>query len=117
MKIVKLYDTIYEINTLYHKANTPAQRALAGYIIKSGKTQDSIFGGAFQLLCDVERCMRNEDIYMIHSYVDRKTESMISHVAQKALNGDFNAFVLRKADIEAIVKALSEIHKGGDKNV
>jgi len=108
MKIVKLYDTVYDIRTLYRKANTPAQRALVGYIIKAGMTQDTIFGGAFQLLCDVERCMSNETIYTIHSYVDRETENKISYVAQLALDGKFDAFTLRKADMDAIVRNLAD---------
>lgn len=109
MKIIKLYDTIYDIKTLYRKANTPAQRALVGYITKAGLTNDALFGGAFKLLCDVERCMDNGDIYMIHSYVDKEMEKKISHVAQLALDGKFNDFAIRKADIDSIIKALAEV--------
>ena len=108
MKIVKLYDTTYDIRTMYRKANTPAQRALVGYIIKAGKTQDPIFGGAFKLLCDVERCMSNEEIYIIHSYVDKETETKVSHVAQLALDGKFDCFTIRKADMDNIAKALAD---------
>ena len=109
MKIIKLYDTIYDIRSLYRKANTPAQRALVGYIIKAGLTQDPIFGGAFHLLCSVERCMGNNDIYTIQSYVDTETERKISYVAQAALDGQFDSFAMRKADMETIVKSLANI--------
>lgn len=109
MKIVKLYDTVHPIRDLYRKANTPAKRALVGYITKAGETSNAIFGGAFQLLCDVERCMDKGDIYMIHNYVDREIAMQIAHIAQMALDGKFDAFALRKAEIDAIVKAISEI--------
>lgn len=109
MKIIKLYDILYDVKTLYRKANTPAQRALVGYIVKAGLTNDSIFGGAFKLLCDVERCMNNEEIYMIHNYTEDVTEKKISHVAQLALDGKFNDFAIRKADIDSIIKALAEV--------
>ena len=109
MKIIKLYDTTFDIRSLYRKANTPAQRALAGYIIKAGLTVDTIFGGAFKLLCDVERCTDNGEIYMIHSYVDKEMEKKILYVAQCALDGTFDSFAIRKADIDSILKALAEI--------
>lgn len=109
MKIIKLYDTIHDIRTLYRKANTPAQRSLVGYITKAGLTQDPIFGGAFKLLCDVERCMDKGEIYTIQNYVEREMASKISHVAQLALDGHFDAFALRKADMDAILKSLAEI--------
>jgi hypothetical protein len=108
MKIIKLSDTVYDIRALYRKANTPSQRALVGYIIKAGLTGDTIFGGAFKLLCDVERCMDNGEIYMIQSYVDKETEKKISHVAQLALDGKFDGFAIRKAEMETIIKALAD---------
>lgn len=109
MKIIKLYDTIHDIRTLYRKANTPAQKALVGYITKAGLTQDPIFGGAFKLLCDVERCMDNGDIYTIQNYVERETANKISHVAQLALNGHFDAFAISKAEMEKTLKSLAEV--------
>jgi hypothetical protein len=109
MKIVKLYDVVYDIRALYRKANTPAQRALAGYITKAGLTQDTFFGGAFKLLCDVERCVDNGEIYMIQSYVERETEKKILYIAQCAMDGTFDSFAIRKADIDTILKALAEI--------
>ena len=108
-KIIKLYDTVYEIRALYRKANTPSQRALVGYITKAGLTQDAIFGGAFKLLCDVERCMDNREIYTIQSYVEREMASKISHIAQLALDGHFDDFAYRKADIDSILKSLAEV--------
>ena len=107
-KIIKLYDTIYDIRTLYRKANTPAQRALASYIVKAGMTNDSIFGGAFKLLCDVEFCTSSKDIYKINCYVDSETESKITYVAQMALDGKFDCFMMKKSEMDAIVKALAE---------
>lgn len=108
MKTIKLYSTTYDIRTLYRKANTQAQRALVGYIIKAGMTHDTIFGGAFKLLCDVERCMNDEEIYEIYSLEDNETKAKIKHIAQLALDGKFDCFTIRKADMEATVRAMAD---------
>lgn len=104
--IIKVYCTIYEPITLYRKANTPAQRALVGYMTKAGLTNDSIFGGAFNVLRDIERCMRNEDIYELYNFEDTETKRKIIHIAQLALDGKLDRFAISERERNDIMKNL-----------
>lgn len=108
MKIIKLYDTTYDILTLYRKAKSPAQRALAGYIVKSGNIHNPIFGGAFHFLREVERAMWDNEIYDIHPYVDDITKRQIIHVAQLAIDGDLDKFAMSERQIKDTIKYLCE---------
>ena len=108
MKTIKLYDTTYDILTLYRKANTSAQRALAGYIIKGGYIHNPIFGGAFHFLREVERCMRTEEIYEICSLVNPDIKRQIVHIAQLAIDGDLDKFAMSEREIKETIKQLCE---------
>lgn len=105
---IKIYDTVYEPMTLYRKANTPNQRALVGYMTKAGMMNDPIFGGAFKVLKDIERCMNNEEIYKLYSCVDAETEKRIIHVAQLALDGKFDRFAISERERNEILKNLCQ---------
>lgn len=105
---IKIYDTTYEPIMLYRKANTPAQRALVGYITKAGLVSSSIFGGAFKLLRDIERCMDTEEIYELYSLVDTETKNKIKHIAQLALDGKFDRFAISERERNEILRNLCE---------
>ena len=108
MKIIKLNTHVYDIKALYRKAHTSAQRALLGYIVKAGLTDDPTFGGALAFLADVEKAKADGLIYTVESLVDAQTEKSIFHIAQLALDGGFNNFAFSKAYIRAILKALND---------
>jgi hypothetical protein len=108
MAIIKIYDVVYDTTTLYKKANTDAQRAMLGYIIKSGKTNDPIFGGAFALLRSIERCNNNGEIYKLYPIVDEATEKKIVHVAQMALDGKLDKFAINETERNRTLKYLCE---------
>lgn len=105
---IKIYDTALDTITLYRKANTPAQRAIAGYIIKSGKVNDPIFGGAFTLLRAIEHCNTIGEIYKLYSLVDSQTERQIIHVAQLALDEKFDKFMVSERERNDTIKYLCE---------
>jgi len=108
MKTIKIYDVICDTSTLYSKASTDALQALAGYIIKSGKANDAIFGGAFALLRSIERCNAVGEIYKLYPMVDEETEKKIIHVAQLALDGKFDKFSISETECKRILRYLSE---------
>ena len=108
MKTIKLYDTTYDIMTLYRKAKTPAQRALAGYIVKAGQIHNTIFGGAFCFLCNVEKCMSTEEIYEIYSLVDDFTKKQIIHIVQLAIDGELDKFIMSEREIKDTLRYLCE---------
>lgn len=105
---IKVYDCIYEPNALYREAKTPAQRALVGYIIKAGKINDAVFGGAFMVLHAIERCMQREEIYELYNCVDNETKKHILHIAQIALDGKFNRFAISERERNDILKNLCQ---------
>lgn len=105
---IKIYDTVFEPMVLYRKANTSNQRALVGYMTKAGMMNDPIFGGAFKVLKDIERCMSNEEIYKLYSCVDSETEQKIIHVAQLALDGKFDRFAISERERNEILKNLCQ---------
>lgn len=105
---IKIYDIVYDAVSIYKKANTPAQRALIGYIIKSGKTSDPIFGGALALLHSIEHCNKNGEIYRLYPIVDRETEKKIIHVAQLAMDGKLNKFTINERERQEIIKHLCQ---------
>ena len=105
---IKIYDIAYDTISLYRKANTPAQRALAGYIIKSGKTNDTIFGGAFNLLRGIESCNAKGEIYELYPMVDKETKKKIMHVAQVTLDGKLDKFAISERERQDTIKYLCQ---------
>lgn len=105
---IKIIDTTFDALTLYRKANTPEQKALAGYIIKAGETCNPILGGAFKALRDIQHCMEVSEIYRLYSLVDPTTEKEIIHVAQMALDGNFDRFAISERERQTTIKALCE---------
>lgn len=105
---IKIYDVIHEPITLYRKANTPAQRALVGYITKAGLINDAIFGGAFNVLKGIEKCMGNEEIYELYSVVDSETKRKILYIVQLALDGKFDRFTISEREKNDIIRNLCQ---------
>ena len=106
--IIKIYDTICDPVILYRKANTPNQRALVGYITKAGCTQDPTFGGAFNVLRGIERCMYSEEIYELCSCVDDEMKKKILHIVQLALDGKFDRFAISERERNETLKNLCQ---------
>lgn len=107
MKTIKVVATVVDIRILYKKANTSAQRALLGYMTKTGVVTDPIFGGAFNLLRSIEWCMEGKVIYNLYPLEDSTTNKKIIHVAQLALDGEFDAFTIKAREIENIIKCMN----------
>ena len=108
MKIIKIFDTVCDTQTLYSKATTDSLQALAGYIIKSGQTNDPVLGGAFVFLRNIERCNATGEIYKLYSMVDDQTERKIIHAAQLALDGKLDRFIISETECKRTLKCLSE---------
>ena len=106
--IIKVHDVVYEPTMLYRKANTPNQRALVGYITKAGMVNDTIFGGAFSVLRNIERCIQNDEIYELHSYVDKETKKKILYIVQLAMDGKFDRFAISERERNEILKNLCQ---------
>lgn len=65
MKIIRVMETAYNPKSFYNNANTLHQRALLGYMVRKGKMDSTILGGALHLLREIERAESNNEIYVI----------------------------------------------------
>lgn len=104
MKTIKVIATVNDVPTLYKKARTSAQRALLGYMAKTGVITSPIFCGAFNVLRSIEWCMEGDEIYSLYPMEDSVTVAEIINIAQSALDGNFNAFAFSAREVDNIVK-------------
>lgn len=107
MKTIKVMATINDIRMMYKKANSPAQRALLGYMTKTGIVTDTIFGGAFNLLRSIEWCTEGNVIYSLYPLEDSETTKKIIHITQLALDGEFDSFSIKAREIENIIRCMN----------
>ena len=103
MKTIKVMETKWDVLPLYEAATTKARRGLLGYMIKTGRSDDLIFGGAFSLLRDIEEC---HGLYRLKLYGNYKEIAYITEVAQ---NGGFDKFAISKMEIKRITNMLNDI--------
>ena len=104
---IKINHHTFETLTLYKHADTPAQRALAGYIIKSGKANDSILGGAFHVLKKIERCNEEGEIYELYNLLTTTEKRKILDYVQMAFDGDLDAYMFNETERKNMMKHLA----------
>ena len=106
MKNIKIVETVWDIKSLYKEANTPARRALAGYMLQTGKTNDVILGGAFSLLRDIESCKGK--VYRLESGTTPRNEKLIISNVELAIGGGLNKFALKEREIRKTLKRIND---------
>lgn len=106
MRNIKVIETVWDIKSLYKEATTPARRALAGYMLKTGKTNDLLLGAAFTLLREVERCKNR--LYNLSFAVMPEEEKQIVAAVEIAMNGGFKKFALSKREIKRTLKRIND---------
>lgn len=92
-----------EVRFMYQKARTKAQKALLGYIVKSGRVSDPIFGGAFNLLHETEKCIANNRLYNLCFECDTDVATQISNIVEQASLGAYNKYAFTRWDIAKIL--------------
>jgi hypothetical protein len=105
---IKINHHVFDTLTLYKRANTDAQRALAGYIIHSGKTNDPILGGAFHVLCRIERCNDTGEIYELFNLLDGDEKRELLDKVQMAMDGDFDKYMFSENTRKNMIRNLTE---------
>lgn len=105
---IKINHHIYDTITLYKRANTYAQKALAGYIIHSGKTNDPILGGAFHVLCNIERCNETGEVYELYNLLNGDEKRKIIDIVQMAMDGKYDKYMFNETTRKSMIKNLSE---------
>lgn len=106
MKNIFITATPWDVKSLYQESSTPARRALLGYMLKTGNTNDSVLGGAFSLVRDVE--MRNGKLYRVIPQVSRSQEKEIIAIAETAMAGGLKSFALTKREIKRTLRHISD---------
>lgn len=104
MKTIKVIATTTDVPTLYKRARTSAQRALLGYMAKTGEITNPIFCGAFNVLRSIEWCMDGEEIYRLFPIEDAMTVAKIIDIVQSALDGNFNSFAFSVREVDNIIR-------------
>lgn len=108
MKLIYVMETKWDIENLYASATTKAQRSLLGYMIKTGRSDDLIFGGAFAMLRDVENCAT---LYRLTINTNHYKD--IIKIAQEAKQGTFRRFAFSKREIRHILRICERMQKTG----
>jgi hypothetical protein len=107
MKQIKVMETYYDITTLYKKAaQSKPRRALFGYMMRTGRTDNTVFGGAFRLIEELEEVPKN-DVYKL-KLTSLKSPEIVA-VAEVAIAGGFNQFAIPFWDIKRTAKALEAL--------
>lgn len=103
MKNIKVRPCTWETRSLYQSAKTPAQRALAGYIVKTGNTSNPICGAAFSMLRDIEYYRQKDIIYDLLFCVGPEEQKQIVKIVEAALKGSLDRFSFTKREITYII--------------
>lgn len=104
MKIIRVMETGNNIHYLYEHAETPNQRALLGYIIRKGYTDDLVLGGAFHLLREIERANAHNVVYRLS--VESQYGREIIEYAELAQQGAFNRFTLSAREVRKCIRLM-----------
>lgn len=106
MKRIKVMETKYDLKSMYRLADELSERALLGFMVKAGLTDDTIFGGAFAVLLAVNRC---DGLYKLLPFCDNKeNEKKIIHIVECAMNGEWDDLAISRKDATRIVRRISE---------
>lgn len=107
MRTIYINETGWDLHLLYRNAiRTKARRGLFGYMLRTGRVDNLIFGGAFQLIMELEPVWGKE-AYHLKSETSHARE--IIAVAEVALAGGFDKFALSKREMKNTIRALDEI--------
>ena len=103
MKKIKVFETYYDVATLYSEADkSRARRALFGYMLKTGRPDNPIFGGAFHLLVDLEGVSEHETYKLV---IGSNRAREIIALAEAARAGAFDQFALSAREIKKTAAA------------
>ena len=105
MKVIHVMETATSVRTLYAQVRTPNQRALLGYIIRKGFTDDYVMLGALALLREIEKANSRQLVYQL--CLESTHAKEIINLAELAQQGAYNQFKLSKADIKKCIRLLS----------
>lgn len=110
MKTLVVQQTYYTIPDIYRlAAGSRARRGLAGYMIKTGRGDNTVFGGAMHLLCALESLDKNE-LYNLEHRENAKINREIMSLAEAALAGCFQKdYEIPERECKRMIRALDNL--------
>lgn len=106
MKRIPIGTTSFTVKAMYEKANTEPQRALLGYMIKSGYANNDTFCHAFYVLHTIEVIEARNGVYGFARKTSIENAKAIMHIVEAARRGTYNALRFSKKDIKKILRQL-----------
>lgn len=97
MKIIKVTEYGCPMDCLYKNIKTPTQRALLGYIIRGGYTDDYVVLGALRLLKEIEKADKERHLYQLH--MDSPYAEEIIEYCEITRQGGFKKFALSSYEV------------------
>ena len=116
MKTIRVQQVYYTIPELYRMAaGSKARRGMAGYAIKTGRADNTVFGGAIRLLCDLESLEKNERYALDKRETAQITKDIVG-CAEAAMAGAFHKYELTEREIRDMIRNLERVplFEGGD---
>lgn len=109
MKNIKICESYWEPISLYRKVNVKSkpQLALLGYMKTDGYLRDPIYGGAFRLLHTMEK-YAGINIPIVKTETDKE----IVEIAENAMLGLWDDFVMSEAEIKREISKLEHYNQG-----
>lgn len=109
MKTVKVQESGWDLKFLYKEAiQTKARRGLFGYMLRTGRCDNTVLGGAFYLLRQLESVWGKE-AYTLKMETNEATAREIIAVAEFAMAGGFDQFAPSRREMSRTIKALDGI--------
>ena len=101
MKIIRVMETASPMRNIYANATTPNQRALLGYIIRKGYTDDYVMLGALHLLREIEKANEKQILYQL--CLESPYARDIIELAELAQQGAFRQFALPAREVKRCI--------------
>lgn len=97
MKIIKVTEYGCPVDCLYENITTPTQRALLGYIVRKGFTDDYIILGALRLLREIEKADKEKTLYQL-SFESQHAAEIIEY-CELTRQGGFKKFAFSSYEV------------------
>ena len=97
MKVIKVIEYGCPIDSLYRDVKTSRQRALLGYIVRKGFTDDYVILGALRLLKEVEQADKEKRLYQLSMESPYARE--IIEYCELTRQGGFKKFALSSYEV------------------
>lgn len=109
MKTIKVEEVYFTPKQLYTEAmKSEPLRALFGYMLWTGRINDTILGGAFSLVCDLEN-RKPDELYQLMSMTTKEKYREIVAIAQYALAGSMAKFAPSKRQLRGNYRRLQDL--------